>query len=238
MAGIQTHDPPLLSIIIPTLNEEASIGTLIQFIKQQSLSDQVEILVCDGGSTDKTCALAAAENVQLLQSSICRRSVQMNLAARHAKAPLLYFLHADTTPPFDFIRMLLEFPETNKKMYCFPFRFHSDKIILKLNQYVSRRKGWWTGGGDQSLLIEKEIFQQLEGYNPEFQIMEDYDLIARAQKSGLQLQIATSELRASDRKYWNRSWLRVQLTHILVLLAWQLGAKQHTLVWLYQKGIH
>ncbi len=232
------HNPPLLSIIIPTLNEEEFIGNLIRFIKKQVQSDKIEILVCDGGSKDDTCKLVQAEQVTLLISNIGRRSVQMNYAASHAKAALLYFLHADAIPPSDFIQLILRFHETNNCLYCFPFRFNSDRHILRLNEYVTHTTGIWTGGGDQSLLIQKSIFQSLGGFNSELLIMEDYDLIKRARKNGYKLKLADRALRVSDRKYRSRSWLRVQATHLVVFFAWHLGANQHTLVWLYRKGIH
>ena len=58
-----------LSIIIPVLNEEGTIGSLLQHLQLQAdHSEVMEILVVDGGSTDDTVKIAKAQGVKVVHS--------------------------------------------------------------------------------------------------------------------------------------------------------------------------
>ncbi|MEM7380208.1 MAG: glycosyltransferase, partial [Bacteroidota bacterium] len=86
-----------ISIIIPVLNEEAHIGSLLRHLKAQPLHFVKEIIVVDGGSSDKTVAVAIKHGASVLHSNK-GRARQMNFGAKHASGDVLYFLHADTFP--------------------------------------------------------------------------------------------------------------------------------------------
>src|SRR5437899_2116114 len=81
-----------VSVIIPTLNEEGCLAETLTSVRAQ---EPAEILVVDGGSTDATCQIARG-TARVLQG-VRGRSAQMNLGAKHARAEVLLFLHADCT---------------------------------------------------------------------------------------------------------------------------------------------
>src|SRR5262245_53531722 len=85
-----------VSIIIPTLNEEAHIVENIRNLAQ--LSGEKEIIVVDGGSTDQTVSLVSAQNVRVLKTS-SGRGLQMHAGALASAGDVLWFVHADTIPP-------------------------------------------------------------------------------------------------------------------------------------------
>ncbi|MDY6901662.1 MAG: glycosyltransferase, partial [Cyanobacteriota bacterium] len=96
---------PSVSIIIPTLNEETSLGRTLRQLTLLSPAPE-EIIVVDGGSKDET-VLIAKSSFESFPSKIktkilnCYpgRSVQMNYGAKAATGDILCFLHADTTVP-------------------------------------------------------------------------------------------------------------------------------------------
>ena len=92
-----------ISIVIPVLNEEKFIGKLLHHIDANSNSSNIsDIIVVDGGSTDKTKDVVACfADVQLLNSEK-GRAKQMNLGAKASNGEVLYFLHADALPPKNF----------------------------------------------------------------------------------------------------------------------------------------
>lgn len=94
-----------ISIIIPILNEEDYIGRLIEHLLDQCESESnIEIIVVDGGSTDRSeDIIQKFDKVQLLNSEK-GRAKQMNLGAKHAHGNILYFFmlmrfHRNTSTP-------------------------------------------------------------------------------------------------------------------------------------------
>lgn len=85
---------PLLSVIVPTLNEEAALPELLAGLSRQR-GIRLEVLVGDGGSTDGTEAIARNMGAHFVAATR-GRGAQMNTAARLATGDYLFFLHADS----------------------------------------------------------------------------------------------------------------------------------------------
>ena len=86
-----------IAVVIPTLNEETSIERAIASARQ---AEPDEIVVSDGGSQDRTLAIAKDCGARVLASERMRAR-QMNTAANSTRAEILLFLHADTMIPPD-----------------------------------------------------------------------------------------------------------------------------------------
>ena len=87
----------LLSIVIPVLNEAATIVATLQALAPLRARG-AEVIVVDGGSCDGTVALATPLADRVL-SSARGRATQMNAGAAAARGGMLLFLHADTRLP-------------------------------------------------------------------------------------------------------------------------------------------
>src|SRR5215467_12269655 len=87
---------PLVSIIVPTLNEETTIPELAASLGR--LRGDFEVIVCDGGSADSTVELARQCGLRVIEAPR-GRGPQMNAGARLAEGETLLFLHADTRLP-------------------------------------------------------------------------------------------------------------------------------------------
>jgi glycosyltransferase involved in cell wall biosynthesis len=92
----------MISIIIPVYNEEKQIKNLLSYLRKISTGKILEIIVVDGGSNDTTPQILASEEDLIFIRSCKGRAKQMNAGAAIAKAPVLYFLHADSYPPENF----------------------------------------------------------------------------------------------------------------------------------------
>jgi glycosyltransferase involved in cell wall biosynthesis len=91
-------DQPLVSIIVPVLNEQGEIAAVLDQLA--SLSGSFEVIVVDGGSTDLTGELARRHPLSPRVISATRgRASQCNAGAAAARGSLLLFLHADTRLP-------------------------------------------------------------------------------------------------------------------------------------------
>jgi glycosyltransferase involved in cell wall biosynthesis len=87
--------PFSLSVIIPTLDEEASISRAIRSCRE---AGPCEVVVVDGGSRDRTVEIARGTADTVISASR-GRAVQMNAGAAAARGEILLFLHADTLLP-------------------------------------------------------------------------------------------------------------------------------------------
>lgn len=224
-----------VSIIIPTLNEAEVLGTLLQKLRSLEAPELLEeIIVVDGGSSDDTLRIAREYNAIGIESPLSGRAVQMNLAAGRAKGDVLYFLHADTIPPRTCLLDLQSAIKQGVEIGCFRLRFDRNGLPFRINGFFTRFNFMWCRGGDQSLFVRKAFFDKLEGYNPGFRIMEEYDLINRA-KRFTEFRILPKEVLVSARKYESRSFLRVNVANLVVYTMYARGYSQEKLVRAYQR---
>ena len=82
----------MLSIIIPTLNEEKYLGRLLRLIKKQSYQPK-EIIVADGSSTDKTISIARSFGCRIIKGGTPAQG--RTAGGKKAKGKILLFLDAD-----------------------------------------------------------------------------------------------------------------------------------------------
>ncbi|WP_167342617.1 TIGR04283 family arsenosugar biosynthesis glycosyltransferase [Nonlabens sp. SY33080] len=175
----------MISIIVPVLNEEKGIISLLEYLEQSSSdSRQLEILIVDGGSTDRTPVLIEEyrlstncfKAVTLLHSKK-GRSKQMDHGAQHAQGSILYFLHADSYPPVKFDQLIIDAVNRNQKAGCFRMKFDNPNWWLFLMGWFTRFSWKVSRGGDQSQFICNKMYTKIGGYDTSLPIYEDYDLI-------------------------------------------------------------
>lgn len=226
-----------ISIIIPTLNEASTIKRLVVHLYKHGGKGLHEIIVSDGGSADNTVQEAENAGAKIVKTEIRGRAFQMNAGAKIATGDVLYFVHADAIPPAEFMSEIQNAVFQKKKAGCFRFRFDTDRKLLAVNAYFTRFNGIFSGGGDQSLYIERKLFDELGGFNEANVIMEDFELVNRLRKRKHKLHIIQKEITVSARKYTNNSYLRVNLSSLLVFLLYKMRVKPVQLSGLYKKLI-
>jgi rSAM/selenodomain-associated transferase 2 len=172
----------MVSVIIPAYNEEKALpNTLHELLRQ---SGEYEVIVVDGCSTDRTCAIVAElalspqhsafSTVRLL--SVPRgRASQMNAGAVAAMGNWLLFLHADTVLPAGAIRRLNGMEaDVEVQAGGFMHRFSGDDWRLSLISFLDNFRCARSRiiYGDQALFVRRELFQRLGGF-PDVPILED-----------------------------------------------------------------
>lgn len=210
-----------ISIIIPTFNEEENIGALIRYLDKHGGTGLKEIIVVDGSSTDNTAFEANDAGAWVLET-LQGRAAQMNYGAQNASGEILYFVHSDAFPPTTYIRDIEKAVAQDYPIGCFRFQFDSSNLLLRVNSYFTRFNKLWCRGGDQTLFITKDFFEELGGYNNELLIMEEYDLIERAMEVS-DFHIIPKEVIVSARKYDNNNYLKVQFANLLAFNMFKMG---------------
>lgn len=212
-----------ISIIIPTLNEEKYISILLEHLQKCTSHKNHEILISDGGSTDNTLAFSANYNVTILHSPSKSRAQQMNYAAQFAEGEILYFIHADCLPPLTFIEDINKEINLGNDAGCYRYKFDSDKFLLKINAWFNRFGGLICRGGDQTLFIKKDVFNNLNGFCEKHIIMEDYDFVQRLRKK-YSFKIIPKYAMVSARKYEQNNWFKVNFANAIALFLFMTGS--------------
>lgn len=223
-----------ISIIIPTYNEAENIASLINYLKQNSKNLDTEIIVSDGGSNDQTQSLAASEGAIVLISPKKGRAAQMNFGASIAKGTILYFVHADCLPPLNFIDDITAAVKNGFDCGRYRTKFNSPKLQYKFSAFFTRFDWLICYGGDQTFFITRNLFDTINGFDSSMQIMEEYDLTARAKNLG-RYKIFKDVVLVSVRKYEGRSWWRVQIANGKAFALFKKGASQEEIFATYKK---
>jgi rSAM/selenodomain-associated transferase 2 len=227
----------MVSVIIPTYNEEGTIGRLVAYLFENA--DPVllqEILVVDGGSTDGTVAEAERAGARLLRSPRKGRAAQMNAGARAAKGEVVYFLHADTFPPRFFCRDIRQ--AIGQDFFCGAYRLTFDypHWFLRLNAWFTRFNLSFFRFGDQSLFVKKDLFERVEGFREDLVLLEDQEIIYRLRQAS-KFKIFRRSVVTSARKYLENGVFRTQMVFYLIYLFYQLGFSQQRLVSIYRNRL-
>ena len=143
---------------------------------------------------------------------------------KKAKGNVLYFVHADTRPPKSFVADIRTATEDGYQSGCYRFKFDSDRPLLKFNSYCTRFNRLMVRGGDQTLFIKKELFQELGGFDEYYTVMEEYPLIKKLMQRKT-FKIMDGDVLVSARKYEHNSYLRVNLANFIAFMMFY--AKSH-----------
>ncbi len=227
----------MISIIIPTFNEQGTIGsTIARLLSSNHQSEIAQIIVADGGSTDATIAEATAAGATVVTSPRKGRAAQMNTGAAMATGIILYFLHADSLPPVVFVQDILTAIQKGFISGCYRLQFDKPHWFLQLNAWFTRFNVNAVRFGDQSLFVTKEVFLKAGGFNERLIVMEDQEIIKRICRYG-KFKVMNGCVTTSARKYIENGVYKMQAVFFLIYCMYQLGYSQQRLVATYRKLI-
>ncbi len=197
--------PPLLSIVVPALNEAAGIAAMLQALAPLRARG-VELVLADGGSTDGTPDRAAPW-VDTVVRAPRGRALQMNAGAARAHADVLLFLHADTLLPAGADGLVLQAVAAGARWGRFDVQIQGRpwmlRVVAALMNLRSRATGIATG--DQAIFTTRAAFNQAGGF-PAQPLMEDIELSRRlkriARPACLRARVVTSGRRWEQRGTW------------------------------------
>jgi rSAM/selenodomain-associated transferase 2 len=221
-----------ISIIIPVLNEAADTIRLT-LASVQNL-ENVEVIVVDGGSQNETVALVQFWGVKVL-SSTAGRACQMNAGATAATGDILLFLHADTSLPAGFEKLVpLALAQSGTVAGAFELKIDSPMRSLRLvEKMVNWRSRFFSlPYGDQAIFLKASVFHDMGGF-PDLPIMEDFELICRLKRLG-RIAIAPAPVMTSARRWQKLGVLKTTVINQIVILGYFLRVPSSRLVKLYR----
>ena len=221
--------PAPVSVVIPSLNEQTLIAAAID---SAFLAGAAEVLVADGGSSDRTIEIAEAHGARVVLGEKMR-SRQLNRGAEAARQPNVLFLHADTLLPLDGAGAVAE---ALKRIPFGGFRLRfaerSPRLALAammINLRTAMTRCPW---GDQAQFIRRDAFLRDGGYR-EIPIMEDYELAVRMKQKGRTV-ILPQRVVTSGRRFLEKGLLRTATINWRIVIAWRMGADPEELARMYR----
>jgi len=212
-----------ISIIIPTLNEERTISQCLETVVDIS---GIEVIVADGGSTDRTVEIAGQYRDVKIVTSVMGRSVQMNKGAGYASGEILLFLHADCVLSREAVLNIRNVIGSSSFVGgAFKIRLLSDKLLYRIIEkgINFRSKIFKLPYGDQGLFVKRPVFEELGGFR-EMPNCEDLDFVYRLKKQG-KITILDERILSSIRRWENHGILRTSLRNQSLLVSYVLRRK-------------
>ena len=211
-------------------------GTALATLASARTARNVEVIVADGGSTDRTRMVAQAAGAIVLEVS-GGRAAQLNAGAAEASAKRLLFLHADTHLPPGYeaaIQGTLDDPAV--ALGAFRFRTDWDTPTMRFMMRVANLRSKFLGMpyGDQGLFVERRIFEQAGGF-PLRYIMEDYEFVRQLRRLGRIVTI-DSHITTSARRWQALGPWRVWLKNQLMIVCHTMGVSDKRLASIYRRS--
>ncbi|QEG20875.1 TIGR04283 family arsenosugar biosynthesis glycosyltransferase [Mariniblastus fucicola] len=220
-----------VSVIIPVLNEEAIIETTV--VRAGAIAD--EVIVVDGGSTDRTLELLRPLDCTTI-SGPRGRGQQIYAGSKIAKGAILLFLHADTWLPVQAKSQILDCwdaTSSSEKPYfcgCFEQRIEDARLIYR---WLEKGNLWRARYqrlpyGDQGVFVSRELYDAVEGM-PQIPLMEDFEFARLISKRG-KMKILPGPIHVSARRWEKVGPIRQTIRNWTLALRYRLGAKPESLL--------
>lgn len=217
----------MISVVIPTFNEEAELPATLEHLRQVPLVTQV--VVSDAGSSDKTRRIADRAGAEVVVGERGRGG-QLGRGVALAREEVVAFLHADTWVAADFGLAVLDvltrpmhvggaclktFRDPHWLMYGSRFR-------CRLRFYL-----WRFAYGDQALFFSRTGLARMGGV-PDVPLMEEY-LLCRSARTVGQIGLASTTVTTSARRFRRHGVVRTYWRMAVINARWNLGASPEAL---------
>src|ERR1700687_2943908 len=249
-----------VAIVVPTLHEESTISrtlpaaqaALAALAAQQPLTAGSELVVSDGGSRDRTVAVARALGARVVEGP-AGRGGQLNRGAAATTAEILLFLHADTTLPAGALQAIraaiggddagdvgaaTTAPTAATAGHAvsggaFLVRFDEGGPLLRLGAWLinQRTRATRLPLGDQAHFVTRAAFAELGGYR-DWPILEDLDFAWRLRRHGRTV-ILRQRVTTGARRFVELGVARTVATHWLIWLLFVAGVSPRRLARFY-----
>jgi rSAM/selenodomain-associated transferase 2 len=223
----------MISVIIPTLNERATVGPMLNDLLKQH--GGFEIIVSDGGSSDGTLDVVSRFPEVKVETSPQGRGMQMNEGANVACGDIFLFLHADTSIPPGALNVVEEvLVDSSVVAGSFTLSFDLPSFFLRLYSLFSQINHILFTYGDQGLFLRSHTFRRIGGFK-DIPIMEDVEIQKRLRSLGRFVKIRRP-VTTSARRFVTYGILRQQILNISLVFLYHLGADTSCLARFY--GYH
>ena len=205
-----------LSIVVPVAQGDDSWRDLL--VELVPLRDFSEILFLVVDSISLPLDWQRKDNIRVIPGS-AGRAKQLNLGAKEATRPVLWFLHSDSRFTFQTL-LALEgaILRRSEGISYFDLGFFGGPGLMWINSV-----GVWFRSrflklpfGDQGFLMTRSTFASLGGFDPNTPFGEDHLMVWKAHELGIPLRPIRGKLLTSARKYLDGGWWPTTRKHLFL----------------------
>jgi len=212
----------MISIIVPTLNEEKVIERCLRSLKKQSYDGRTEVIVADGRSTDHTRGLARKNGARVVVEKKRSAAAERQRGAEAAKGGVLVFCDADAVYDYNWLKELLA-PFKEKEVVVTHGRIliddgtHLENILAEGGLNPLMRLSNWLGlpnGAGSSLAIRRGVFKEIKGFDTGMKTGEDIYIQRKALKHGKSVFCPDSVVFVSPRRLRRWGYAKLVRFHV------------------------
>ncbi|MDD5753020.1 MAG: glycosyltransferase [Candidatus Pacebacteria bacterium] len=212
----------MLSIIIPTLNEEKNLFIILSCIAKEKIKN-LEIIIADAGSKDKTIEIAKQFDCVITDGGLpaCGR----NKGAKIAKGDILLFLDADLLLSQDFIKKSLKtFKEERLAIASFPIYPQKNNIYLNpltmnlIYNYPQRILERIFPLGAMGIMVRKDVYEKVKGFDETIKLAEDHCFVQDCANLGKFGTIECASVYMPTRRFEKDGYFRTGIKYLLCSL--------------------
>ncbi len=212
----------MISIVMPARNEEAHLGTTLAYLRKHAPETLAEIIVAEGESLDTTAEVARPW-AAVVHGPDSTRAALMNAGAQVARGDVLFFLHADSLPPPDFLALIqAALADPLAVGGAFDHQFTEPVLGLWLVSTIDRIRFRLTKNyyGDQGIFVRRAVFERMGGF-PDRAILEDLEFSRRLKRIGRTVLIP-KPVQTSGRRFLSGGITRTFLSIVWLLARYTL----------------
>ena len=225
---------PLVSVIVPVRGDSRPLGALLG---QLPVRADMQVVVASTGPVDVAQgALRAGRPDVRWVDAPPGRGMQLNAGAAVADGTWLWFVHADSRVPVDWLGVFARLDQGAAVGGSFAFRLDSAAWQARwLERVVAVRVRLFDlPYGDQGIFVRRSVFIALQGFQS-VPLMEDVEFVRRLKRHG-RLEHLSQGLVTSARRWEQRGWLRQSAANLMTLGLYGLGVSPERLARRYDRG--
>jgi len=182
-------EKPSISVIIPAKNSERTISNCLKSVFNQEYVPQ-EVIVVDGGSTDRTRSIANKYGARVVIEPPHKRSapgIGRNHGAKSAQGDILAFLDSDCYPEKKWLNQVVEvFRDPKTGVYSVVVSDGTGEIVSRAFHYLHMGISY-DFAPSRCMAIRRNVFMQVNGFDETLTTGEDNDLSYRVRQLGYEI---------------------------------------------------
>lgn len=228
----------MISVIIAAKNEAESIRETIAYVYANAHYKRFlkEVILVDGGSTDRTIEEASTTGATILSAPAHQRAQMLNIGARQSSGSILYFMPARALPPENFISEIIKAHTKGYAAGTFMLSFDRAHWLLRTLCWLTNHHSRLYLS-DQSLFITRELFEKAGGFREDYLVMANHEMIRRV-KRYTDFVVLRECVLVSAQKYLSHGVYRTPLTQAIILLMHRMGYSQDRMAGMYRRLLH
>ena len=223
----------MISIIIPTLNEETTLEETIKSASSANIEHEFIIVDAESEDNTRTIAIRYGKVLSIREHS---RGASMDLGAQHSSGDILVFLHSDTRLPAGALEKIQKYMDNPEIIWggfkrCLNSRARKYRLldlwVIFCNRFLK------IIAGDQGIFCRKDVFMNIGGFRG-MPILEDINLVTRLKKSG-QMILIKDCIRVSIRRYEKTGILKISFLNLLLTFFYICGVSPDRIYRIYYR---